>query len=150
MRLAFTSPRQFVARLLLLIAATGAPAAAQVLQLAPMVSVYSGKTGTSGSGLVQEMVDLTGIKRPDLLIPKALLPIPGLPVLGGDQNFRIAVSAPQPNALTVRYTVSGSATSGTDYTALSGSIVIPAGASSVVLPVTILDDDATERDEICP
>jgi trimeric autotransporter adhesin len=147
MRLAFTSPRQFVARLLLLIAATGAPAAAQVLQLAPMVSVYSGKTGTSGSGLVQEMVDLTGIKRPDLLIPKALLPIPGLPVLGGDQNFRIAVSAPQPNALTVRYTVSGSATSGTDYTALSGSIVIPAGASSVVLPVTILDDDATERDE---
>ncbi|MBP7948601.1 MAG: PKD domain-containing protein [Verrucomicrobiales bacterium] len=46
--------------------------------------------------------------------------------------------------LTVNYTLSGTAVNGTDYTLLSGSAVIPDGATGVDVPVTPLDD--TERE----
>ena len=39
--------------------------------------------------------------------------------------------------VTVNYTVAGSATAGTDYTALSGSVIIPAGQNSVAIPVLV-------------
>lgn len=47
-------------------------------------------------------------------------------------------------ALTVNYAVSGSAASGTDFTALAGSAVIPAGSSSVTVNVTPLNDTLVE------
>jgi uncharacterized protein (DUF1800 family) len=46
--------------------------------------------------------------------------------------------------LTVHYTVSGTAQAGTDYLALSGSVTIPAGARSVRIPVTPVDDGEVE------
>lgn len=49
--------------------------------------------------------------------------------------------------LTVSYTVGGTATNGTDYTSLSGSVVIPAGESSVDVPVAPTNDTAVEADE---
>lgn len=49
-------------------------------------------------------------------------------------------------ALTVRYVVSGSASS-SDIEALSGELVIPAGAASAELVVTALDDDVRELEE---
>ena len=51
------------------------------------------------------------------------------------------------DALTVHFTVSGTATVGVDYTALPASVVIPAGQSSVVLTVTPIDDAEIEGDE---
>lgn len=50
-------------------------------------------------------------------------------------------------ALTVNYTVGGTATSGNDYTALSGSVQIPAGQASATVTVTPIDDSAVESDE---
>ena len=50
-------------------------------------------------------------------------------------------------ALTVNYTVSGSATSGSDYTALTGSVTIPAGAVSAAITVMPINDTAMEPDE---
>ncbi len=47
-------------------------------------------------------------------------------------------------ALAVNYTVSGSATSGADFTALSGSVTIPMGAASTVVNVTPVNDSASE------
>lgn len=47
----------------------------------------------------------------------------------------------------VAYTVTGTATSGTDYTALSGSVTIPAGSLTTALTIPVLDDlllDASE------
>lgn len=44
------------------------------------------------------------------------------------------------SALTVKYSVSGSATSGTNFEALSGTAVIPAGAASVDVIVKPVDD----------
>lgn len=48
------------------------------------------------------------------------------------------------NALTVNYSVSGTATPGSDYTTLPGTITIPAGSSSTVLNVMPIDDTVSE------
>ncbi len=50
-------------------------------------------------------------------------------------------------ALTVSYSVSGSATPGADYAALSGTLIIPAGATSAGITITPIDDSQVEPDE---
>src|SRR5690606_25776984 len=49
--------------------------------------------------------------------------------------------------ITVTYTVTGTADSGDDYTALSGTVTIPANGSSVTFPVPVLNDTIAETDE---
>ena len=56
-------------------------------------------------------------------------------------SFRVTRTAATTNgALTVNYTLSGTAVNGSDYAALSGSVVIPAGALSADIVVTPLED----------
>src|SRR6202008_884613 len=50
-------------------------------------------------------------------------------------------------ALNVSYTVSGSATNGTDYQTLSGTVTIPVGSSSATITVTPIDDNLLEGNE---
>ena len=50
-------------------------------------------------------------------------------------------------ALTVNYTVGGTATAGTDYQALSGSVVIAAGSASATITVTPIQDTVVEGNE---
>ena len=50
-------------------------------------------------------------------------------------------------ALTVNYTLTGTAANSVDYTTLSGSVVIPIGQTSVSIPVTPIDDDLNEVSE---
>jgi PKD repeat protein len=50
-------------------------------------------------------------------------------------------------ALAVKYTTGGTATKGTDYQTLSGSVTIPIGASSAVINVTPINDTETEGAE---
>ena len=54
---------------------------------------------------------------------------------------------PTTSPLTVSYSMGGSATNGSDYVALSGTAVIPAGSSSVVVTLTPIDDAIVEGDE---
>ncbi len=50
--------------------------------------------------------------------------------------------------LTLRYTLDGDATADTDYTVTTpGTIAIPSGATTVTLPVEILNDSVDEEDE---
>ncbi len=49
--------------------------------------------------------------------------------------------------LTVFYSVGGTATAGSDYVALPGSVVIPVGQSSAPITVTPIDDLEVENDE---
>jgi subtilase family serine protease len=49
--------------------------------------------------------------------------------------------------LTVAYTIAGTATAGSDYTTLPGSVVIPAGSSSITVPVAVLSDAIAEDAE---
>ena len=61
--------------------------------------------------------------------------------------FRITRSGDLSAALTVAYSVSGSANSGADFAALSGSVAIPAGATFADVTVTPVDDAELEGDE---
>jgi Calx-beta domain/PKD domain len=61
--------------------------------------------------------------------------------------FTLTRSGSTAAALTVNYSVSGSATSGTDFTALTGSVTIPANAASAVLNVLPLNDAVSESQE---
>lgn len=62
-------------------------------------------------------------------------------------KFWISRDGPQTGALTVNYTMSGTATNGADYTALSGSVVIPSGVQGVDVPVVITNDTTFEGTE---
>ncbi|RYD30551.1 MAG: hypothetical protein EOP87_16475, partial [Verrucomicrobiaceae bacterium] len=67
---------------------------------------------------------------------------------GADQAlaFTVTRSGPTDAPLTVSYGTSG-ATNGSDFATLSGSIEIPAGEASTVIPVTVLADDLAEGPE---
>jgi hypothetical protein len=59
--------------------------------------------------------------------------------------WRIMRSGSTAAPLTVRYTVGGDALAGQDYPAPSGTVTIPAGATSVSLPLTPLVSAADNR-----
>jgi len=63
-------------------------------------------------------------------------------------TFRIVREGmPLTSPLIVHYTTSGTATSGSDYTSLPGTITIPAGQSSVILNISATSDAAAESTE---
>ena len=66
---------------------------------------------------------------------------------GGGASLRLTRNGCLSSALTVNYTVSGSAAAGTDYSGLSGSVTIPAGAASAIVTVTPINDSNVEGDE---
>ncbi len=65
-----------------------------------------------------------------------------------DAAFRVTLTKPSDSDTVISYSVdSGStATSGSDYTALSGSVTVPALALTADIPVPVLDDDVVESD----
>lgn len=66
---------------------------------------------------------------------------------GGNGQFTVYRSAYTNVALTVDYTVSGTATSGTDFAALSGSLTIPKGSSSATISVAPIWDKINDGNE---
>ena len=60
---------------------------------------------------------------------------------------RVMRSGDTSAALTVSFTVGGTATAGEDYVALSGSVTIPEGSTSATVPVDALDDESVEPAE---
>ncbi|MGX5817398.1 Calx-beta domain-containing protein [Chitinophaga lutea] len=61
--------------------------------------------------------------------------------------FILSLAAPAPSDVTVQYTVSGTATAGSDYQALTGTAVIPAGEMNAGIQVTVVDDAIVEGPE---
>jgi large repetitive protein len=83
-------------------------------------------------------------------------PKPTVTVTASDANaaepnnsgtFTIARTGSTASALTVNYTVNGSASSSSDYQSLGTSVTIPAGSSSATRTVTPIDDSAVEGSE---
>lgn len=63
-------------------------------------------------------------------------------------QFKFTLSEAFPNPVSVKYaTANVTATAGKDYTATSGTLVLPAGTTSGVVEVTILGDVLDEADE---
>ncbi len=65
----------------------------------------------------------------------------------GAQNVTVNFSPALPSAITLNYSVDGTATSVSDYAALSGEVQVSANATSVNIPVLIIDDVSDENDE---
>ncbi len=65
----------------------------------------------------------------------------------GTHNVGVTLSLAPTANLTLNYTVGGSATSATDYAALTGEVAVAANATSVNIPVSITDDEAVEGAE---
>ncbi len=61
--------------------------------------------------------------------------------------FTIARAAAEDTALTVTYSLGGTAAGGTDYVALPGTVTIPAGAATATVTIVPIDDTAIEPDE---
>ena len=60
---------------------------------------------------------------------------------GGTGSFRIVADAAVTKDTSVNYQLSGTAQNGADYKALSGTIIMRAGSSSVTVPINVINDD---------
>lgn len=69
------------------------------------------------------------------------------PSAAGKFTISLAGGKAPASDVTVRYTITGTAATVTDYSALSGSAVIPAGSTSVDVNLTVLDDELIEPTE---
>ncbi|MBA4067854.1 MAG: hypothetical protein C0501_29970, partial [Isosphaera sp.] len=65
----------------------------------------------------------------------------------GGGTFRFTRSGDISAELTITYTVTGTATSGSDFTALSGSVTFLAGSAQTDVPVSVTDDATVEQTE---
>ncbi len=61
--------------------------------------------------------------------------------------FTVSLSQAATTSTVVAYSVAGTATAGSDYTALSGTVTIPANQLSATIPVSVLDDQTAEGAE---
>src|SRR5262249_7320120 len=62
-------------------------------------------------------------------------------------QFTVSRTGDTSAAMTVAYSVGGTATPGADYVALSGSATIPPGSASATIPVNVIDDTLVEPPE---
>jgi len=66
----------------------------------------------------------------------------------GNGEFTVSLSnTTGDNGLLIQYAVSGTADNGADYVTLTGEATIPAQSNSVVIPVTLINDDLVEATE---
>ena len=66
----------------------------------------------------------------------------------GTRNVTVNLSPAPPSAITVNYTVGGTATAGSDYTiANSGTLSVSGGATTATIPVSIVDDGVEDTGE---
>ena len=65
----------------------------------------------------------------------------------GGGRFTITRAGSVASAITVNLLASGTATPGSDYTALPSSVTIPAGQTTATIDLAVLDDSETEPDE---
>ena len=66
---------------------------------------------------------------------------------GTNGMFAVILSNLSSTATQVSYSVVGTATPGSDYTALTGSVTVPAGSVAGAVPILVLDDALLESDE---
>ena len=63
------------------------------------------------------------------------------------RTFTLNLTHPSSTPTVVAYTISGSATSGSDFNSLVGSATVPAGVTSFDIPVTVVSDTLVEPSE---
>jgi hypothetical protein len=91
---------------------------------------------------------LGGVTSADVTIESGDLP--ELKLVGGGTvaegrtgSFRIVADSPLTDDTSVNYQLSGTAQNGADYKALSGTVIMKAGSSSVTVAINVINDDVT-------
>jgi hypothetical protein len=98
-----------------------------------------GKTITDGQGIGT-------ITNDD--VPGATIDDPSVAESGGTLTFTVTLDQSSPADAVMTYSsASGTATDGSDYTGVSGTLTIPAGQTQGTIGVSILDDSIYEGDE---
>ncbi|NVJ67540.1 MAG: DUF11 domain-containing protein, partial [Gammaproteobacteria bacterium] len=64
-----------------------------------------------------------------------------------DGQFTVSLTNPSATDTVIAYSAGGTATAGDDYTALTGSVTIPAGSTSATIDVPVIDDTIVEGTE---
>ena len=110
-----------------------------------------------GSTLDARFLDSTGAVLDYFSLVKSANPLPTVMLTASDATateantttgtFTVSRTGSTAAALTVNYTVSGTATPGSDYNTLSGTVTIPASAASATMTVTPINDTAIENNE---
>ena len=65
----------------------------------------------------------------------------------GTRDVEVRLNKATASDITLAYTVTGTATSGSDYTALSGTVTVPARATTATIPVALIDNSVPESSE---
>ncbi len=101
------------------------------LSIASVVSGIVGNTTDTAVGtIIDDDTALVSIIAND--------PVAGEPTDHG--QFTVTMSNPSDSPTVIAYSVAGSATNGTDFVALSGTITLPAGVTSDTIDITVIDD----------
>ena len=111
-----------------------------------IVATLSNESVVSGTAMLGTFTTTTNVTDTDsaLVSITANDPTAGEPADPG--QFTVTMTNPSSTDTTVSYSVGGSATpgAGNDYTTLSGTVTISAGATSATIDVTVLDDGLLE------
>ena len=127
---------------------------------------FDARADIDGNGLVTaadaiSVINRLGYKRNESVIESVAPVLPtvaiaandasaGEVVTGQTQNagqFTLSRTGSTTAALTVGYTISGTATNGTDYSTLSGSVTFAVGAATAVVNVGVINDSVFEGSE---
>ncbi len=101
-----------------------------------------------GAGYLDGLaIDTVAVTVTDDDVPVASFAVASFTTNEGSGTYNVVVNlSPAPTAnTTIAYTVAGTATPGTDYTTLTGTVVASASASSVNIPVVITDDSTQQE-----
>jgi hypothetical protein len=112
----------------------------QTLSISPVPGSVSGNAATSGllSTLNTYLASFISASTTDLSINEA----------AGNAVVTVSLSASSTSSVSMSYATSnGTATSGTDYTAISGTLTFPAGVTSQTISIPITNDSGIESPE---
>jgi Calx-beta domain len=106
----------------------------------PLVSVTGAVAGTNGTITITENSAIISINNNvnNITVNE-----------GGTASFAITLSKPSTVPVTFTYTTrAGTATAGTDYATVTGTITIPVGSTTVSIPVSATTDNVTDPGEV--
>lgn len=125
-----------------------------------LASSFKTRTGFSGSTMIRLTATSTANNTsfqtsPVVICARPTVAISASDALANEKNantasFQVSLNTALPlecGNLKINYQVTGTATAGTDYTGLTGTVIIPAGSQQASILVTPLTDSSKEVDE---
>ncbi len=103
-------------------------------------------TAADVDGAVADTFDIDIVGDLDNLV-NLVANIPGASEPATDGEFTVNLATVAATDTVITYSVSGSATAGSDYTALTGEVTILAGQTSATIDISVLDDTNVELSE---